>query len=94
MRTEKDLHNYLRMRAKSLGVLFHKLGSKSIRGFPDVMLARDGQVVFVELKSPSGKGRLHPLQTRCHAEMRDKGLRVVVAASTDEVEMVLELYSS
>lgn len=89
MNTEKNLHEYLKREAKSAGVVFHKLESRSRRGFPDVMLARDGKTIFVELKSPRGTGRLHPLQVHCHEELRSAGLVVEVIASAVGVDEVL-----
>ena len=85
MKTEKDLHNCLRRVARDHGILFHKMKSKSARGFPDVMLAKGGKVLFVELKSPSGTGRVSALQKRCHVQMRGAGLDVTVVDSEDAV---------
>ena len=89
MKTEKDLHRYLRTVARERGVLFHKLESKSARGFPDVMLAKGGKILFVELKSPSGTGRMSGLQKRCHVQMREAGLDVRVVDSVGGVIFLL-----
>jgi hypothetical protein len=89
MKTEKDLHKYLRNVARERGILFHKLESKSGRGFPDVMLAKRGKVIFVELKSPSGTGVVSELQKKCHVQMRKAGLDVRLVNSVGGVVFLL-----
>ena len=90
MNSEKQLQNYLKRRCKSLGWSFDKLESKSRRGFPDVMAARAGVVWFLELKSPSGKGRLSALQKHCIQSMKANGLNVSVCANTTEIDQIIE----
>lgn len=59
-------------------------------GFPDVMLARYGRVVLVELKSPTGKGRVSKKQEREMARLKDAGVNVYVVDSYDGVENVFK----
>ena len=58
MESERALQGYLFRRAKQHGIYCRKMRAEGQTGFPDVLLAHDGIVMFVELKSPTGKGRL------------------------------------
>ncbi len=88
--TERDLQNYLKKQCKSKGLLFHKLESKSSRGFPDCMIAYDGRVSFIELKSPKGTGSLHPLQINCITKMLDHRLDVRVIDNKTDVDLAIK----
>ena len=61
MKTEAHLQGYLFRQAKRHKIFCRKMQATGRRGFPDVMLVND-RVVFIELKSPSGTGRLSALQ--------------------------------
>ena len=91
MKTERALQRYLKDQCTKLGVLFHKLESRTARGFPDVFMVYDGRVILVELKSPRGTGKLSKLQARCINNLRLQGLIVVVAASKAEVDKAIDL---
>ena len=78
MKIESELQKFLIKEAKKLDILAEKIVSNSGRGFPDVMLIKNGRIVFVELKSPSKTGRLHPLQERKIAQLRDHGAEVYI----------------
>ena len=75
------MQDYLKKICKECGVFFTKLESKSARGFPDVMLAKNGKIVFVELKTPKKTGRLHGLQVKTIAQLTDAGVDVRVVDS-------------
>jgi hypothetical protein len=53
------------------------------------MLAKRGKVIFVELKSPSGTGRVSELQAKCHVQMREAGLDVRLVDSVGGVVFLL-----
>jgi hypothetical protein len=50
-------------------------------GFPDLILIRDGVVLFRELKTPRGRVSAH--QTQLHARLRDVGADVDIWYSSD-----------
>ena len=90
MKTEKDLQKYLKKQCKKNGVFFAKLESRSGRGFPDCILVFDTRVVFIELKSPAGTGRLSELQRRCHSSMSSAGADVRVMDSVARVDGIID----
>ena len=61
MKTEDHLKGYLFRQAKRHIIFCRKMQATGRRGFPDVMLVND-RVVFIELKTPAGTGRLAALQ--------------------------------
>jgi len=91
MKTERGLQRYMKDQCGKLGILFHKVESKSARGFPDVFLAYDSRMVLVELKNPTGTGRLSKLQERCIGQLRSQGVVVLVVASKAEVDKAIDL---
>ena len=89
MKTEKDLHKYAKKVCKDHGIFFRKLRAENVSGFPDLLLAKNGKLVFCELKSPSGTGRLSPLQLRTIQAMKDEGLDVRVASQPHEIDRII-----
>ena len=60
-------------------VLVWKMNSESQRGFPDLLLLfPGGHIAFVELKHPSGGGRLSALQISTIKKMTNHGADVHV----------------
>jgi hypothetical protein len=88
---ESDLHKYTKAQCKAKQVLFYKLTCVGKRGFPDIMLIKDGHILLVELKSPSGKGVLSELQKREISRLRNDGVHVYVADSTTTIDSLLTL---
>tara|TARA_R100001530_G_scaffold13727_4_gene12573 strand:- start:652 stop:951 length:300 start_codon:yes stop_codon:yes gene_type:complete len=86
MVSEALLQKYLVQQAKSQNVYAVKLVSQSRRGFPDVMLAYKGRVLFVEVKSPTGLGKLSALQALEITRLEAAGLTVRVIASREEAD--------
>lgn len=56
-------------------------------GVPDVLLAHDGRVFWIELKA--AKGRISEAQGACHARLWEAGCPVAVAKSVEDVRLAL-----
>ena len=81
MKSEKALQNFIVREAKKLDILVYKFASPARRGVPDLLLIPpSGQVFFIEVKNPNGKGRLSPLQ---EVECAKIGVRVAVYIVAD-----------
>ena len=93
MESERALQGYLFRRAKKHGIYCRKMRAEGQTGFPDVLLAHDGIVMFVELKSPTGKGRLSARQKRELQRLRDAGLSAVVVYDTAGVDLVIQSFT-
>ena len=91
MKTEKQLHNYLRGQCRAHGISFDKVESRSRRGFPDCFLAYKGRIRLVELKSPAGTGRLSALQKFVIKDLRAHGVWPSVADSKESVDDIIDL---
>ena len=89
MTTEANLQAYLKKQAHNNSVLFFKLTAVGQVGFPDVMLAYKGRAWFVELKSPTGNGKLSPRQLHMISVLKYEGLTVEVAQSKDECDSII-----
>ena len=81
--------------AKDNGWLdWHVLRSKGMRaGFPDLVLIRPPEIIWVELKAENG--RVTPAQKEMHELLRECGQRVYLwidsNASTETWEEILEV---
>ena len=89
MKTEKDLHKYTKKVCKDHGIFFRKLKAEGVSGFPDLLLAKNGKIIFAELKSPSGTGKLRPLQIRTIDAMKGESLNVRVVSQPHEVDRII-----
>lgn len=89
---EKDIEEKICDAARDSGWLVLKLTSPSRRGAPDRMLIRDGDVVFLEIKTP--KGRLSAPQVSCIKELRAHGATVGVVDSLKAAMEVLDKFNS
>ena len=65
-------------------MLFFKMTAVSQVGFPDCLLCFHGRSVFVELKSPSGRGRVSPRQQAMIDKLKAAGEEVYVYSSKEE----------
>jgi len=90
MRTEKHLQNYLFKRAEDHNIYCRKMAITARRGFPDVMMIHKGKVVFVELKSPTGRYTLSKLQVREIARLDKAGASTFITNSKEGVDAVVE----
>ena len=86
MASEKTLQDYLLKKAKFNGIYARKLVAVGHVGFPDVMLAFDGYAMFIELKSPTGRGRLSKKQELEIERMLDVGLTVLILDTKEKVD--------
>ena len=97
--TEKKLQNYLKSECKRRKIKYYKFSSPAKRGVPDVILVHSmeqynnmpDRICFVELKSPSGKGKLSELQMVEIAELRYNGASVHVIDSVQQVNSLMIL---
>ncbi len=86
---ESQIEAHLTQRVKSLGGLCWKFTSPNLRGVPDrVLLMPEGQTYWIELKAPGQQPNI--LQQRRHAELRQRGHRILMLDSIDAVDYFLE----
>lgn len=91
MRTEAHLQAYLFRQAKRHQIFCRKMEASGRRGFPDVLLIND-RVVFIELKSPAGTGRLSALQIVEIKLLRHAGADVRIIDTKEAVDdLIAEL---
>jgi G:T-mismatch repair DNA endonuclease (very short patch repair protein) len=89
METERDLQLYLKNAAKAAGVYQRKMVAVGHVGFPDILLAHRGRVVFVELKTPKGTGKLSEKQIREIGRLLAVGVEVQVIWQQGEVDELI-----
>jgi len=89
MASEGSLEKYLIAQCNAHRILIRKLQAVGRVGFPDRTLIYGGQVIFVELKSPTGKGRLSKMQEREILKLRDVGAEVRVVMTREQVDDVI-----
>ena len=87
--SEGALQSYFKNQTKKHKVFWRKIKFEGRRGCPDVLIAFDGQVIFVELKNPNKKGRLSQLQVRQIQHMKDAGLSVEIITDKEQVDDVI-----
>lgn len=86
---EKAVERYLVDQVEALDGLCMKFASPGRRGVPDRIVVLHGRPSFyVELKSPR-RGRLTPAQTLCHKRLRDRGQRVWVLRTKEDIDAFL-----
>lgn len=78
----KAIRDFLRLNGWMVIRNHQSLGSQ--RGIPDLTAIRGGQVVWIEVKTPSG--RLSEHQERFLAELEDHGGWYIVARGVEDVE--------
>tara|TARA_R110000751_G_scaffold170172_3_gene276832 strand:+ start:2128 stop:2412 length:285 start_codon:yes stop_codon:yes gene_type:complete len=87
--SEGSLQAYFKNQCKARGVFWRKIKFEGQRGCPDVMIAYEGRVLFVELKNPNGKGELSALQVRQILKLNAAGVTCHVTDSKDGVDDVI-----
>lgn len=87
---EKAIEAYLRNQVKKRGGIAFKFVSPGYNGVPDrLVIMPGGRVYFVEVKNE--RGRLSPLQLRCHNMLDALGIRVYVLWSKEDVDAFMEV---
>lgn len=88
---ESYLERRVCMYIKNLGGMAIKLDSLSALGLPDrLCVLPNGQILFVELKSPNGKGRLSATQKRMLEKLTNLGHRAICIKSLEELKKEVE----
>ena len=89
MRTERALDQYLLRRCTRNNIYCRKLVAVGQVGFPDRVVIMIGNIIWIELKSPTGKGHLSPKQVAEHKRMRSYGLDVRVIWTKEQVDALV-----
>ena len=89
-KSEKNLQRYLIISAELHDIFCRKVQAIGHVGFPDMFLARNGRIVLVELKSPTGRGRLSKKQGREIERLKDVGINVYVIDSYEGAADVIK----
>ena len=58
--------------------MWRKIKFEGQSGCPDILIAHKGRIIFVELKSPTKKGRLSEIQKRQIKHFKNAGIKVHV----------------
>lgn len=90
--TEGSLQRYFKRQAKLAGILWRKIKFEGQRGCPDVLIAKGGKVVLVELKNPNGKGKLSEIQKRQIKKLTDAGIEALIIDTQKEVDDVIKKF--
>lgn len=89
---ERDIEAKFRDLCKSLGWLSIKLMKTSVVGMPDrLVITKNGVLVFVELKSPTGK--VSPIQARVHIQLACHNALVLVGFDPLGLATLIALYA-
>lgn len=75
-RLESEIQRDIVSRYERNGYIAVKIGLCNKPGFPDLMMLKEGEVLFIEVKRPGEKPR--PLQEYRIAELRKAGFTVIV----------------
>lgn len=86
---EAAIERKLRTRVKALGGVAVKLNPHSCVGVPDRLCVLPGRIVFVELKAPTGKGRVSAKQHEWAAKITALGHEYARIDSVDALEELL-----
>nr|DAR63590.1 MAG TPA: Nuclease [Caudoviricetes sp.]DAR90216.1 MAG TPA: Nuclease [Caudoviricetes sp.] len=87
---EKELERWLGQELKKLGCIYMKFVSPGNDGVPDrIVVLPGGDVVFVELKSETG--RLSHTQAFQIARLRQRGAKVLLVSTKVEAQELLVL---
>ncbi len=80
--TEAEIQRAIINRHKKNGWFVTKLIQTSTNGIPDVLLIKDGRVVFIEVKR-NEKLKPSPLQIYMHDTIRAHKIEVVITSNPD-----------
>lgn len=77
----RAIRDYLRLRGWT--VYRQQAGPLTVKGWPDLIAIRSGEVIGIEVKTPTG--RLSEYQAEMQEEWSRQGIRYLVARSVDDV---------
>jgi len=82
-------------KCRQAGLLAYKLICVGRRGFPDVLVIdQRGASHYIELKSPTGKGRLSVQQIKMHNELQEQNANVRIIETKEQcLEFIEEVLS-
>ena len=89
-KTEKNLQDYIIREGNLRGIYCRKVVAVGQTGFPDLFLARGGRLIMVELKSPTGRGRVSPKQEMEIKRMIASGIDARVIDSYEGADNVID----
>ena len=89
-KTEKNLQDYIIRNVNLRGGVSRKVEAVGHTGFPDLFLANRGRMVLVEVKSPTGKGRLAAKQEMEIKRLTAVGVDVRVIDNYEDADDVID----
>lgn len=89
MVSEKQLQTYIINSCHCHEIYCRKVVAVGHTGFPDLFLVRNGRMAFIEVKSPTGKGRLSVKQIREIERLKNEGINVHVIDSFEGADSVI-----
>ena len=85
---EKQIQQKIMYFCKLNGILAFKVDSTTTRGFPDLtVILPNGTVLFVELKTPTGK--LSPLQKVIHSKIEANNGNIYTIRSVEAFKQLI-----
>jgi hypothetical protein len=87
---ESDIQARTIKRAKERKCYARKVISPAYKGFPDVVVARGGLILFIEAKSMTGE--LSKTQELEHRKLRDAGATIIVTYGLVEAYAAIDVY--
>lgn len=88
--TEARLQAKFLTKARQRGWKAVKLNADGETGWPDVLIVHPAGVAFVEVKSPSKRGRLSLAQNRRIAELRALNAVVLMLDDPSRIDAILD----
>lgn len=89
MKTEAALQRYFKAQCQKKDILWRKIKFEGQRGAPDILVAHNGKIVFVELKTPAKTGTVSKLQEHQIKKLTDAGIAACVTDSREEVDKII-----
>ena len=86
---ESDIQAKCIKYAQAQGWIVLKVISSNINGISDLILFKDGQTIFVEVKGE--KTKVQPLQLYRQKQFRECGFIVEIVRSVDELQKLITL---
>ena len=76
------------LRVSGWDVTYHLQGVGSRKGFPDLTAMKNGQTIYIEVKTPTG--RQSEYQKQFEQICKEHGCRYIIARSLKDVQEFLE----